>query len=370
MAASRADGKAGLTGQGMRWWIGFHVYGLGLNPLDYPRGRQSEEGLDLEEDRLEDCIVWVLLTRPSGSQCNRETLRKYASGIRAYMFRRFKRTFGRGAACSIIPDLLAGYARLVVQPPPRERDGCTPDGLVRGMDACGCSPAWRAALEFGMVALARGCEFSLSAGEVHQVSEHMVPADVSAFVRGGVRHARVRMRKRKDLRVLRGKQAEVYLAGGSGGFFDAVADLELWLARRRQLGIDESRALFCHDDGSSFTVDQVRDMVKAVMQAAGYDPALYGAHSLRIGGATAALAAGVSPAQIRLMGRWSSDVYEIYCRMSVEAALGVGGAIAHAMVTPVQCEDGFHTEALELRADELRDLRGVSVADDDPEDDA
>ena len=46
------------------------------------------------------------------------------------------------------------------------------------------------------------------------------------------------------------------------------------------------------------------DQVKRLMQAAGRDPNLYGAHSLRIGGATAALAAGVTPAMIRMMGRW------------------------------------------------------------------
>ena len=62
-------------------------------------------------------------------------------------------------------------------------------------------------------------------------------------------------------------------------------------------------------------------MVKLVMEAAGLDPSLFGAHSLRIGGATAALAAGVSPSMIRLMGRWASDIYEIYCRMSRQSAV-------------------------------------------------
>ena len=159
-------------------------------------------------------------------------------------------------------------------------------------------------------------------------------------------HARVRMRKRKDLCVLRGKHAEVYLAGGAGGFFDAAQELQSWLAARRRLGIDDSRPLFCHPDGSAFTVSQVRDMVKAVMQAAGRDPARFGAHSLRIGGATAALAAGVAPALIRLMGRWSSDIYEIYCRMSAQAASGVARAMCSQAVDSL--ESGFHEEKLEM----------------------
>ena len=87
---------------------------------------------------------------------------------------------------------------------------------------------------------------------------------------------------------------------------------------------------------------------------------MYGAHSLRIGGATAALAAGVSPALIRLMGRWDSEVYEIYCRMSVQSALGVGRALTSADVDTV--EEGFHAEHLELLPDEL-DVFGLGCVE-------
>ena len=64
------------------------------------------------------------------------------------------------------------------------------------------------------------------------------------------------------------------------------------------------------------------------MQSIGRDPARYGAHSLRIGGATAAMAAGVDPAIIKVLGRWSSDVYMIYMRCNREAAAAAGAAIA------------------------------------------
>jgi len=61
-------------------------------------------------------------------------------------------------------------------------------------------------------------------------------------------------------------------------------------------------------------------MVKAFMAAAEpatrLDLAEFGAHSLCIGGATAALAAGVmDTAAIRCLGRWSSDVYEVCMRL-------------------------------------------------------
>ena len=69
-------------------------------------------------------------------------------------------------------------------------------------------------------------------------------------------------------------------------------------------------------------------MVKTLMKAVGRDPRDYGAHSLRIGGATAAMAAGVDPAIIKVLGRWSSDIYMIYMRMNSEAAAAAGAAIA------------------------------------------
>ena len=69
------------------------------------------------------------------------------------------------------------------------------------------------------------------------------------------------------------------------------------------------------------------------------------------------MAAGVPPSLIRLMGRWSSDVYEIYCRMSVEAALGVGTAICSASVTPATTR-AFHEEHLELLPEEVSEVRG------------
>ena len=119
---------------------------------------------------------------------------------------------------------------------------------------------------------------------------------------------------------------------------------------RRRMGLPSKGPLFCHSDGRAITVDEVRDQVRRVMRAAGRPPVLYGAHSLRIGGATAALAAGVPPELIRLIGRWSSDVYEIYCRLSAQAALRVGAAIGSASVSPLGAR--FEYESLELLPDE------------------
>ena len=72
----------------------------------------------------------------------------------------------------------------------------------------------------------------------------------------------------------------------------------------------------------------MREVVRLLMRSVGLPPGLYGGHSLRIGGASAALAANVSEAVIRAMGRWDSDVYELYLRGSLLCARQMGSVIA------------------------------------------
>jgi hypothetical protein len=91
-------------------------------------------------------------------------------------------------------------------------------------------------------------------------------------------------------------------------------------------------------------------MVKALMSALGLDATKYGAHSLRIGGATAALAAGMSPATIRAAGRWSSDIYQIYCRISKESAAGVAACIGSTPFEDLERGARFEGEELLLMA--------------------
>ena len=65
----------------------------------------------------------------------------------------------------------------------------------------------------------------------------------------------------------------------------------------------------------------------------------------------------MSPQEIRLLGRWSSDIYEIYCRMSEQSALRAGASIASAVVQPLA--RAFHEEHLELLPEEIEDLGRV-----------
>ena len=359
LGLASADKKGGATKTGVKLWVAFAVNVAGVEPFPDPRVETAGTAA-FYEDLLEDCAVWIVSERPFGNFVNDETAGKYISEARAFYDRWFRAVLGVGAARSRIKQVLKGYARTVVRPPKAERVGCTPADLAEGMRRRQSTPMLRAAMTVCMSGLMRGCEVALGEKEQFEEDQHSTVDDVTVFEWKGRPRAKIRMRKRKDLRVLRGKHDVVYLSGGAGGHIDAVAELREWIRARRAAGIADNRPLFCWPDGSMLTVDELRDEVKACMQAVGLDPANFGAHSCRIGGATAALAAGVSPQLIRLMGRWSSDIYEIYCRMSLEAAMGVGDSIASATVTPTS--DAFATEALELLPDEMAGANALAMA--------
>ena len=64
--------------------------------------------------------------------------------------------------------------------------------------------------------------------------------------------------------------------------------------------------------------DAVLGVTRQLMRAIGEDPSQFGTHSFRIGGATALFAAGADETVIRTMGRWNSDIHQLYVRACFE----------------------------------------------------
>jgi hypothetical protein len=159
------------------------------------------------------------------------------------------------------------------------------------------------------------------------------------------------MRPVKNRKVLRGKHMELLLAAG-GALVDVVEELQaLFDVDRVPRAEWATTPLFRNGDGSPIRTSHLRGMVKTLMGRLGLPEALFGAHSLRIGGATAALAAGVSPSLIRLLGRWSSDVYEIYTRLCLGSALDATRQVGSTPFEDV--ERGFLTEELDVMEHEF-----------------
>ena len=208
---------------------------------------------------------------------------------------------------------------------------------------------WRAALTTAFCALMRGGEIGVSDSDTWCAEIHLTRADIT-FYRdaGGVLFCILMMRPLKKKPGMR-KSVPVVLKSG-GSLIDPVA--ELWeLFQRDPLKDGErpdQRPLFRNPaNGAAFKVSDVRSVVKWMMAKIGLDPKRFGAHSLRIGGATAALAAGVSPAQIRLLGRWSSDVAELYMRMTQQSAGDFSTIVGSTAFDDIE-RYTFKTEELEI----------------------
>ncbi|OWY95176.1 hypothetical protein PHMEG_00034886 [Phytophthora megakarya] len=95
----------------------------------------------------------------------------------------------------------------------------------------------------------------------------------------------------------------------------------------RRIGLGP-RALLCST--SRFTSLSASDMtraVKAAVSAAGENPADYGTHSMRSGGATALFRAGIDRLAIKHFGRWKSDAYEQYAKIDNVTLSGIAAAM-------------------------------------------
>lgn len=96
----------------------------------------------------------------------------------------------------------------------------------------------------------------------------------------------------------------------SDGPLCPVAALLAYIAVRG----DRAGPLFIHKDGRFLTHQALVTNLRAAIQEVGVDPLLYAGHSLRIGAATTAAAVGLQDSQIKALGRWKSNAFEIYIR--------------------------------------------------------
>ena len=89
------------------------------------------------------------------------------------------------------------------------------------------------------------------------------------------------------------KDTQVILGGG-GDMIDAVSALwDMVVADPISKEAEATTPLFRRAHGTAVTIGELRRVIKTLMERVGLDPRRFGAHSLRIGGATAALAAGL-----------------------------------------------------------------------------
>ena len=369
LAASSADGAGGSKQTGVRWWLKFCLFGRHTSPLRMVESTSSRAEKLAEETLLMDFALWLVCSKPSGRKISVASAAKYISQVRAWHARQPHGggELGGGIDMVRLRAMLKGMRReLREAKTSKPRYGVRPQHLSKALELLlGSGSAedanWRAALSVGLCALMRGGEIGRPDGEAWNPLVHLTRSDLTFFRDArGVLHARIMMRPLKSERHRNSKDVPVILAEG-GSLLDPVRELwNLCLLDPVDPAARASTPLFRMANGEAPCTSDVRTVVKWLMQGVGCDPAHFGAHSLRIGGATAALTAGISPQTIRLMGRWATDCYDVYLRMTRETAARVGATIGSTPFTDL--ERGFQTEELEALPAEF----GLGDVDFDP----
>ena len=364
--AAMADRAGGSLSTAVKHWLRFCIHGRRISPVRSVGTKDSDKRKLAEEALLMDFVLWLVLSRPTGRSISIDTAAKYVSTVKAWHLRHFGRAIGGGIELARLKDMLKGMRRELGQPPKRVRYGVRTQHLAAAMRSYDTSAAntaerlnainWRAALSTAFCGLLRAAEMALQPGETWNPELHLSRADVTFhYDADGRRHATVMMRPVKNGRTMRGKGTPLVFDGGASLIDPVQALWELVegdpvpsaraastpLFRLRRYGVCEC-----------LRVRDVRAEVRRLMGDLGLDEARFGAHSLRIGGATAAAAAGVPPSVIRCCGRWNSDIFEIYTRVTRQAAARMTRVIGSTPFEDLEREE-FHCEELELLPSEL-----------------
>jgi hypothetical protein len=368
--AAMADKAGGSMTPAVRHYLRFCVFGRHVSPM---RETDVSDPLAMkvaDEAFLMDFALWLVLSKPSGRSISVNTAAKYVSTVKAWHLRRFHRRIGADLELASLKDMLKGMRREIGVPPRRVRYGVRTQDLAKAMSTAYAPLAHdvgddterlnrlnkKAALSTAFCGLLRAAEMALQPGETWHPELNLSRADVKFhYDEHGALYAVLMMRPCKNGKYMRGKTVPIVLAGG-GTLIDPVSALwELYAGDPVPEAAEHVTPLFRlrgRGTTGSLTVDQVRIEIKTLMSSLGLDPARFGAHSLRIGGATAAAAAGVPPSVIRVMGRWNSDIFEIYTRLTQQAAARMTGVIGSTAFDDLE-RGAFHTEELELLPSEM-----------------
>jgi len=308
IANATVDGKGGASHTGVTRWRRFCA-SQGVRP-DRPLDPNASLTSKLNEEWLVMRFV-AFLVKETGIKPR--TAANYLGAVQGWHARQHGIKLAAGLKLERLPAMIKGMRRIYGDTGRRVRRGVPPQLLRQAMDLL-LDPTnrdhvtIRAALSLGLQGLLRGAEFAVD-GAQWKEPLHLSRADVITLTE---ERLVVMMRPCKNMNHLTGETVSLVMGAG-GTFIDAVADM------RRLFEIDPVNSapakftpLFRLRSGSPIMVDMLRDWVKRLMQGIGLEPAHFGAHSLRIGGATALFAAGADPNIIRTMGRLSSDCYRLY----------------------------------------------------------
>ena len=329
--AATSDGKGGENSSGVRAYKTFcRKYGrAAVRPID----PNAPLWVKLSEERW---MMRFIAETIDDRTILPATGRAYFGAANAWHLRKTGIGFAAGMDLKRLAEMVKGLKKLRDGPPRQLRRGISPEQLRRGMDLVFPPNSPENVNIRGMLAtmlqgLMRGREVGRDGA--WDSSKDLARGDIATLTEERFAFF---MRPAKNMKHRRGKTVPIVIGGG-GALIDACAEV------RRMIELDPtppgqeaSTPMFRKPDGTAYTTDDIRAIVRQICFAINEDPLLFGAHSLRIGGATALFAAGAEPIHIRTMGRWSSDCYRLYVRACFEQTIAWTRKLGSQQVHDVQ----------------------------------
>jgi len=133
-------------------------------------------------------------------------------------------------------------------------------------------------------------------------------------------------------------QSKMSLRGVSVKIFRSGAPVcPVELLREAWVGAPLSSAadpLLQDDQGLPLSYRTLLHFIKQQVREFGFDPAAFGAHSLRIGGASQLAASNLPATHIQALGRWTSECYQRYIRLPDSSFERASASLAASMYGP------------------------------------
>jgi len=320
--AQCADGTGNTNSTAVRSWGRFTTYGLHTYMKRTEVRPDSSWIQRMAEVDIVESWAWWLVTQVGVAP---STAKDYMHTANAWHERWVGYGLGAGLPLTRVSRMLDGLARLQGTPPPRRlRIGVRPKHLRQAIDAGldtrdPLNANYATAFEVCLVAIARAGEIAsgLPRG-AFDVLRHPSRADLTFEYdsAGNPISAKIMIVNSKARGIEARRKVPVVLPM-HGTYLSP--GYRLWLLDRSIDPVpDTLRAItpLFRDPATNtiLTVDGLRASLRAILSNIGRDGSTYGAHSLRIGGATAMAFCQASAEVIKDVGRWNSDAYLRYIR--------------------------------------------------------
>lgn len=181
-----------------------------------------------------------------------------------------------------------------------------------------------AAMCVGFFGCLRAAEYTVVE---HQSYDPTVNVAMNDFTLQNGQYISIKIKRSKTDHLNQG--FSVYIAATTKPVCGMSAVLNM-LTHRRALGLPclPESPLFLLSNGQALSRTMLIYHTKVTLARLGYDSSMYSGHSFRAGSATTAAINGLPEWQIKLLGRWKSNCYQMYIRTPVTTVLEFSSKLA------------------------------------------